>query len=610
MLGALKLNMSSLSLLSSPPPAPSQQSLTFCEATVGSLQGWLDTLPKANLGETARQLYQGVIEVNRLHTPAGNRLNLLELLRTEVHSVSKNLERYFLDQPVALDQRAHKVATLCMMLQSHLATGYKQVLVSISGSRERSQLLAPALQRAIRSLYAALVRSIQLYGPPPDNFWLDLHELYLIAMQEGIQHRSVRDKLAYQTDGMSIEQSYLAALLLGIAHCNRLRRRHVGVLSELLENWSSLPKLQKASALGSTFIILTDTNVPPRHSSLAQKQNIELSGFLGIDTHPLTDAIHDYLIPDQKSRSPVQLNSIEQLDKDLLQRLYLVWSEVAERTAKRIPGSGTLNACIGMTAAHYYLSGKRSFTDLLNNLEATRSASFRLGSSDVWDQPYDTGGEHDPWIGGSEQIGYQPTGLGKNESADQSSAFPCFELSVVNQSIGGYCLAWNGPVPEQLQVGELLGLNLSSDQGWQLAVVRWIYLVTQENRTQMGIQLLAQQAEPCGAKLMLKEREGSQYLRALLLPENPIHQTPSLLLLPLLPFQEGHKVRGIRNGQEFRCTLTHRHSGTSSYNLFEYQMLEAPQPEAALSTTQAQDKLGSTTAEPPKDDFDSLWKSL
>lgn len=578
---------------------------------MGSLQGWLDTLPKANLGETARLLYQGVIELNRLHTPAANRLNLLELLRTEVHSVSKNLERYFLDQPVALDQRAHKVATLCMMLQSHLATGYKQVLATINGSRERSQLLAPALQRAIRSLYAALVRSIQLYGPPPDNLWLDLHELYLIALQEGIQHRSVRDKLAYQTDSMSIEQSYLAALLLGIAHCNRLRRRHVGLLSELLENWSGLPRLQKASALGSTFIILPEADAPPRHSSLAHKQNIELSGLLGIDTHPLTDAIHDYLIPDQKNRSPVQLKSIEQLDKDLLQRLYLVWSEVAERTAKRIPGSGSLNACIGMTSAHYYLSGKRTFTDLLNNLESSRSASFRLGSSDVWDQPYDTGAEHDPWIGGSEQIGYQSTGFGKTEGADQSAAFPCFELSIVNQSIGGYCLAWNGPVPEQLQVGELLGLNLSTDQGWQLAVVRWIYLISQESRTQMGIQLLAQQAEPCGAKLMLKEREGSQYLRALLLPENPISQTPNLMLLPLLPFQEGHKVRGIRNGQEFRCTLTHRHSGTSSYNLFEYQMLEAPQAETS-PTDALKDKAGTADsgALPKEDDFDSLWKSL
>jgi len=598
MLGAQGLDTQS-SFLSLQVPTPTQQTLTFCEAASGALQNWLDSLPKANLGETARQLYQGLLELNRLQTPASNRLTLLELFRAEIHSVSKNLERYFLDQPIALDQRAHKVATLCLTLQNHLATGYKQVLV-YSTVRERQQLFAVALQRAIRSLYAALIRAIQLYGPQPEGLWLELHRLYLIALQEGLQHQAVRDKLAQHTDSMSIEQSYLAALLLGMARCNQLRRRNVGLLGDVLENWSALARLQKASVLGTLFVIVPQVDGPPRHRSLVK--SAEFSGLLGIDPQPLTDAIRDYLAPDQKSRRPVQLKAIESIDKDLLQRLYLAWSEIAERNAQRISGSGNLSLCIGMTSVHYYLAGQRTFNDLLNQAEAPKPASFSLSSSDVWEQPYDSHSEPDPWLRGSEQIGYtSPSALG---SQDAAKAYPMFTVSVVNQSLSGYCLSWSTNVPEQLQVGELLGLHAGTDQSWQLAVVRWIYLVVHEGNTQMGVQLLSQQAVPCGLRLLHKEREGSQYLRALSLPENAHANLPALLMVPLLPFQAGHKVRVIEGGIEYRALLTQRHSGTSSYNLFEYQVLESLTPDPAKPQA-----LQENTAS-KDEDFDSLWKSL
>lgn len=605
MLGAHSVDTLS-SLLSLQVPTPTQQSLTFCEATPAALQGWMDSLPKANLGETARQLYQGLLETNRLQTPASNRLALLELFRTEIHTVCKNLERYFLDQPVALDQRAYKVASLCLSLQNHLATGYKQVLAH-SSPRERQPLFAPALQRATRCLYAALVRSIQLYGPPPEGLWLELHQLYMIAMQEGVQHQAIRDRLARHTETLSIEQSYLAALLLGMARCNQMRRRNIGILGEILENWCSLANLQKGSALGSLFVIMSNVDAPPRHRSLVQPN--ESSGLIGIDTHPLTDALCDYLMPDPRNRRPVQLKAIDSLDKDTLQRLYLAWSEVAERAAKRVPGSGTLGLCLGMTAVHYHLAGQRSFNDLLTQTDAPRPAHFSPNASaaDVWDQPYDSRTDPNPWIIGSEPIGYAP----KDSTASSAPpAYPTYNTQVVNQSLGGYCLSWDNTPPEQLQVGELLGLKAPGNKGWLLAVVRWIYLITNQNTTQMGVQLLSPHATPCGLRLLHKEREGSQYLRALSLPENPLAETPPLLLVPLLPFQEGHKVRGLLEGQEFQALLTHRHSGTSSYNLFEYQQLELPKQEAPATASTTPATVQTPDSLPKEDDFDSLWKSL
>ncbi|MDC6700787.1 hypothetical protein OEZ73_27265, partial [Leclercia adecarboxylata] len=121
-------------------------------------------------------------------------------------------------------------------------------------------------------------------------------------------------------------------------------------------------------------------------------------------------------------------------------------------------------------------------------------------------------------------------------------------------SPGGYCLAWDGEVPSQLQAGELLGLRDGNAQTWSIALVRWIRQVRGGN-TQMGVELIAPQAQPCGLRLPRKVHQGSEYLRALLLPEISAISQPATLIAPRLPFQEGHKVQINRNGEEQRAVL-------------------------------------------------------
>ena len=145
-------------------------------------------------------------------------------------------------------------------------------------------------------------------------------------------------------------------------------------------------------------------------------------------------------------------------------------------------------------------------------------------------------------------------------------------MQLVDHSPGGYCLAWEGEVPGQLQTGELLGLREGSSQSWSIAVVRWIRQV-RGGSTQMGVELIAPQAQPCGLRLLRKDDQGSEYLRALLLPEIGAISQPAMLIAPRLPFQEGHKVLIKREGEEQRAVLNRRRTGTGNYNQFEYRSL-------------------------------------
>ncbi|BAN50928.1 hypothetical protein [Metapseudomonas resinovorans] len=596
-------------------PTPSKQSLSFCGATPRELKGWIAHLPKANLGETARQLYQAMVELNQLETPCENRLQLLELMRPEIYFVCQHLERHFLSQSIVLDERPRKVANLCQALQNHLAIGYKLIVVQESPrpsrDRERVQLLAIALQRAVHSLNGPLIRSNQLYCPVPEGLWLELHQLYQLAQGRQLHRVTVRDPLARHTQGLSVEQTYLVALLLGCSRCNQMRQNGIARLAEVLEPWSALVSLQPADLPSSLFAVAPQLDGPPRYKSLFSEADPRT--LLGFDPLPLVDAIKEYLLLPAEQRGQSRLLMPEGLSVDLLQHLSSAWGDISERTFQRNPGQGSLTLCIGMSALHFYLAGSRPFSEVLKIPLDIGQAVFdsvaKPVAKDVWSKAFDAQ-PNQGWQPGMplEEIEYTRPVAESNAQPTQASAapesYPTFSVAVVNHSPGGYCLSWPKEVPSQLQAGELLGVQDIPGQGWSIAVVRWIRQV-RGGGTQMGIELVAPQAQSCGVLLLRKGEQNSHYLRALLLPAIGAISRPATLITPRLPFQEGNKVQINLHGDEHRAVLTRRLTSTGSFNQFEYRIFEQPTPPQGKPVTAP-----GSQSPGGEEDFDSLWKSL
>ncbi|MGH8352609.1 MAG: molecular chaperone [Pseudomonas sp.] len=592
-------------------PTPTRPSLSFCDANPRDLKRWIAGLPKANLGEMARQLYQSLVELNQLITPAENRLLLLELLRPEVYFVCKHLERHFLSQAIVLDERPRKVANLCQALQNHLAVGYKLIITQELPrfTRERAQLLTLALQRASHCLCGPLIRASQLYCPVPEGLWLELHQLYQIARDRELQRVAVRDHLARHSRGLSVEQSYLIALLLGCARCNQMRQNSIARLAEVLEVWSLLVQLQAPAAPSNLFAVAPQVDGPPRYKALFQEA--ELPNLLGIDPLPLADALKEYLLLPTESRSQSRLLVPEDLSLDLLQHLSAAWGDISERTFQRNPGRGSLTLCIGMSALHFLLAGGQTFAEVLK--QETQAVQFQPivpdSAPDIWARAFDVQRESS-WATGMpmEEIEYKrhaQAELGQPQQADSAEeSYPTYELPIVNHSPGGYCLSWPKEVPSQLQAGELLGVQDGPEQAWSVAVVRWIRQV-RGGGTQMGIELIAPHAQPCGLQLLRKTEQNSQYLRALLLPAISAISRPATLITPRLPFQEGNKVLINQHGEERPAVLSRRQTSTGSFNQFEYRSVERPGSPHGKPVT-APGSQGAAGEE----DFDSLWKSL
>lgn len=572
-------------------PTPTQLRLSFCEATPRDLKRWIAGLPKANIGETARQLYQGLGELNQLLTPSDNRLHLLELLRPEVYFVCQHLERHFLHQAIMLDERSRKISNLCQALQSQLAIGYKQIVLRIAPkySKDRAALLSEALQRAVHALKGQLVRATQLYSPAPEQLWFELHQLFRCACDLQLQHRRVRDDLASLAGELSVEQTYIAALLLGSARCNQMRQNPIAQLAQVLEPWSAWLKLHPGASGEGLFAISAEIDAGPRYRSKFRSE--QQPGLLGFDPQPLVNAIEAHLLHKDNS-TPLPVPS--GLTLDTLQHLHATWGEAAERSFQRTVGQGNLTVCVGMSALHFYLGGERTFSELLRH-PGSRAANFSQavaqGEKDSWSQAFDAAPQSktDEFLP-YEEIRYEPLADDEGD-ADSPPHYPTYALPVINHSPGGYCLAWPKEVPAELQTGEMVGIQDTTNQGWSIAVVRWIRQVRGAG-TQMGIELVAPHAQPCGLQLVRTQDDHSHYLRGLLLPEISAIDLPATLLAPRLPFQEGNKVLINTQGEEHRAGLDRRVASTHSFNQFAYRSLETAQN-------------GGN-----EEDFDSLWKSL
>ncbi|MEH6388278.1 MAG: molecular chaperone [Pseudomonas profundi] len=586
-------------------PLQTLETLSFAEATEKGISQWLGNLPKANIGETARQLYKGLIELNQLIIAPEKRLALLELIRPEVRYVCVALSKYYLGQSIVLEDKPRKVANLSQSLQNHLANGYKIIVAQEQSIRpkEHATVMALALERAIRGLCGPLLRAYQLYCPVADGVWLEMHQLYQLARRRRLHKQPIPDAENSAGHALSIRHCYTMALLMGAARPNQMRQSAMGKLFATLEDWSRRVHLVDPGDPDALFIINPDMDCAPRYRSLIRDEDISAS--VGLATRGLVEEIKDFMLNGAEAGSSLKIP--DDFGVELLQHVSQSWGDLAERTFNRVPGNGAMRLSIGMSATHYRISGM-SFSKFVATDEAELnpfSDAARRARKEGWDSAFDTDKSIDWAPSNMEMIDYT-TATAPDTPANRQSEddqYPVHTLNIVNHSPGGFCLTWPRDVPKQLQAGELLGVQEVNGQDWSLAVVRWIRQV-RGGGTQMGIELVAPHCTPCAIKLIRKSEQPSQYLRALTVPAVAAIDRPPTIITPRLPFQVGSKVLIHQGHKEARAQLVDRITATGSFSQFEHRFLD---PMAGTDR-----RAGGRPGTPGggEDDFDSLWKTL
>jgi cyclic-di-GMP-binding protein len=605
-------------------PPQDLSALTFCKPGVEGMKSWIDALPRANLGETTRALYDAVNEVTRWKATSQQRFEILELLRPVIYVACQGLEKHFLQQPVILPEQPRKVAELAQSLQYQLMRSYTLTAATCIDKMKAlfnkpTALMTTAIHRAISDASQILIRSFQLYQSTRAHLWEEIHLLVRLAEHYKLAATDVRDPLGKAS---TIAQIYTKTLLLGCIKANQLRQDDILVIWNTLDQWAGAVHFYPVDR-GEEKLLIVDphTDSPPMYRRF-------YSGDFNADCRQLDTA---NLISQLKILTDPALSGDGPVSRNLLNHLILAWGVLTDRTFMRLEANARLALCIGLSTTHYFVSGELSFEQLVRGdgnarepsnalflVDDGRATSARSADAadaklaqpltgkkpagDVWDGAIDA--DHGPARVSLESIDYHVRKGGRTQmtsSGTDREKYQNFEVQMINMSPGGYRLEWPDQAPLQLKTGEIIGIREAHHASWSIGAIRW---VRQEPDAglHLGVELLSPAAVPYGARVLQKRGDvPSDYMRVLTLPEiKPLGQ-PMTLLTPAVSFREGQKVVLMRQGQESTVLLTRLVTQTAAYSQFEFQLSkrigEPPQ---------------KSTAKPEGRDegFDSLWHKL
>ena len=143
----------------------------------------------ANIGETARRVFNTLIEFNRIEIPDLLRAKTVEKFRPPVEYITTNLLKYYVDVGLPLSSKGWKTASLARELQKELAISYKIIVERMisgdSGDFDR-RLLVIALHRTLYYLGQSLLQNALVYTTWPEGIWREINCLYSYASQNRI----------------------------------------------------------------------------------------------------------------------------------------------------------------------------------------------------------------------------------------------------------------------------------------------------------------------------------------------------------------------------------------------------------------------------------------
>lgn len=549
--------------------------------TAKAVKAWIDALPLANSGATARLLYNGLKELNQLEVDPGQRFEILEQMRHPVAVVITSMERHVLGQPLPLPLQKRQIGAVMRDFHRELAVGYAECLADICAPRGsvpflRGKAAAMSLVRAITHAAQLLSKCYISYSEVPSGTWALLHRLAAFGYEAQLMDKGLNDS---QFTGVTLsgESMYIQALLSFIGNPYRLTQKEIVDVEAAARVWAGQVRIDPNGASGS-FVIDPRSDSPPM-SPRAEVQ----SRFWRLDTAQLVQSLRSQMQVRPGIDAPVavrgRLGQGPDIAADIVDKLITAWNFSGERAHPRLQANHKMDACIGLHAVHYLAAQKLDFKEFAAELSGGVALSDRERSA-AWAQ-----------------------------TSSESQIPTPSKVRVIDQSLGGYRVIWENADGLKAKVGELIALAAVSDdddeRDWMVGVLRWLKGGSTDS-LEAGIQLLSRRVEPAAVRSTVESNSSRVILRALLLAPLAIEGDPSstLLVPSILDSTGGLELLRLQDpmGIEERRVMEPLENlelleNTGAYKQFRY------------GKHSAAPVLGAPEA-PPASELDEIWSTV
>jgi len=574
---------------------------------------WIAALPRANIGETAKQIYTRLCTSNKQSISPNIRSGLLIALQPELERLFQNLEAHYLKSSVSLTQKQKKIADLNRALINEQALGFKAIvdyyITNPDGAKSKKHL-GSALCYSVYYLSRLIGGRYQLYQAPPSHYWKELHRLYKIAIEHNLEDWKI--EIPQPETLVSLKTIYKSSLLLSMSHPNELRTKDFWSIQFGSLGLARKVRLTQSFDDSVEYVVNLESAAAPFHRSLMTKDPSPMH--LGINVQPLL-----FYLQTQLGNTSSEKKS--KLGNTLVTHLITALGNIATRAFSRIPSSDSIEVAIGLAATHALIEkGSRlSDGDLHTSKDALTALAGSLQNVQVLDteETINRPPRHfdDPQKDNFDKI-YQPKvsvnvdrKLQENYHLSAKSningALPkdyrLLPAAILDISPGGYRLKLEGELPKQTQTDEIIGLLETDDEGghqWNIGIIRWIER-TSNAELNAGIQLISPNAKPITAKLKNSLLGGPEH-RSLLLPSLPHIGQPATIITPTIPYEVGKFVIIKEDNKAKEIKLKDILQAGRSYSRYTFKELEVSNENV---------KFGNKAPKTP-DDFTGVWEIL
>ncbi len=550
------------------------------------VEQWLSDLPRANLGETARQLYDALLNVNQTIYSHQDRLRFLESMREPVQYVTESLKKHFIGASYPLPVKNQKIAAATREIQITLAIGYKITISDMLASTflfTDKKLLATLLHRAITYYGRTLLTSYQIYAPCTPKVWLELHKLYNIAESRKVENQPIADYQRIYVERASINAEYSRILLLALTSPYKLRQGEVSKIYFTLERWTQHCHLANIDDYrdrqSGYFAVMLNRDAPPRSLAMTLPENCDPQQCRILNTESLAELIRGE-IQDTEDLGNTTISSVElsrpDLSHDLLRRLLVAWGVETKRNFSRSHKQEKVEVGVGLSAVHKHISRRKNAkqTDIYNNtaqFESSIIENINEEKPDVWSMVYPTD------LPGLAPLVEEEINLAtpEDQNSPTSPSYQEGSWTIINESAGGYCLEYRRGNSAKSQVGELIGIRRKTSNTWKwgIGVIRWMKF-SSSRTLRLGVEMLNPDAAAVGIRSRGSHAKTAAWQRTLMLPEIPAIRQAASLITPPAPWRIGNQILINILGKILPVQLTSVTQCTGLFSQFQFKLID------------------------------------
>lgn len=507
-------------------PDLEQNPILLAETRSNKLNDFVRQLPFSDPMKAAGELIEELQTLNSQKVALANRINALEIYRPAVIQVAESLIPQFsyASLPVSKNQKAF--ADTVSELWEQMAFGYKWALIDLQNkilNINSDKSAALVIQRAIHALKETTVVSYLMYRAPSKTTWKELHQLYFSALQQNVQSLITTESLNDNNES-SVDAVYIQALLLALAHPNRLSGQDIVKTNAYLKALASDAELRALGFVESSngvFLVELDSDQPPkayaknRNELNSETDLLLLTVQVAKRIHTHLKLIQDNILPNDGS---LPNNALNNNYEDLLSHLIQYFGTAPLRSFNRARKNDGMELGIGIEDAHYFV----------------------------------------PKIGNDY----------KNLIVKHATIKPS-RWQILNVGAGGYALRKFNSSQVSMHVGDIAAIKNNDSLSWEIGIIRWAS-INELNQLDIGFELISPNAK--AVKALTANRQTNE-VKALLLPEVASLKQQTSIILPRGTCKKDDTITITEDDVASTIAITKLVERSSSFERFQYHLI-------------------------------------